>query len=297
MIEDVEREKRWIPIQSDYKKFVAEQEKYNTTKIPEIGATLPKSTPQSQAPTPPPTPQQPPLQQKEQKEPQKVAAMNREVSERLKTELQKAVPSWAKDGLGLKGSEASKVQRSVRTEQQTRLPTVSELRDGNEESIPGTIVSLKPTRISDKSEQETHPFKISVTPELNNGQITGYKATVSPGVINNILPSNIITSANELATFDYGANQTRHVVLTASNNQAVFTSSTIALEDSAPPAVSPTLFSLPPQVKILIGVVYNETVFQIVRDNISLSGQLAFYRDRTSVSAGQIAYEAFFTWA
>lgn len=122
---DPEKRQTFTPISSDYRKFVREAESQREKKIPEIGAKLP--------PKPEP-PQKPPAKQESTK-PTPAAentvntAATMGSTTNLQAELRKAQPSWASDGLGLKGAEASKVDRSSRTEAKTEKPVTVEYSD------------------------------------------------------------------------------------------------------------------------------------------------------------------------
>jgi hypothetical protein len=89
-----------------------------------------------------------------------------------------------------------------------------------------------------------------------------------------------------------------HVILTGRSNGKQFTTCEIAVEVAAPEAQPPTLFALPDEVQILLGVLYNGAVYQIVKTRLELVGKQLFIKDRDEpAEPGQLPYEAFFVWA
>lgn len=167
-----------------------------------------------------------------------------------------------------------------------------------QETLNGTVVSLKPTRGGGGSGVETFPFEIETFSKTNaSGEVTGYEATVRPGTLNNLLPTNLF-DGNALKRFSYGKDTIQHVILKGLSNGKQFTSCELVVQAAAPPAQPPTLFGLPAEVQILLGVVYNGSVFQIVKTRIELVGKQLFLKDRdTPAEPGQLPYEAYFVWA
>jgi hypothetical protein len=160
------------------------------------------------------------------------------------------------------------------------------------ESGDATYIGLASQRTVSGFQEQTHAFKINVSsPDANQ-----YEATVSPGTINSLLPSNCFDGA-ELRKFSVTANQLVYINLNCTSDGQKITSATIAAEATAPLPQPPTLFSLPTAPTFLIGVVYNSSVYQAVTDNITVSGKQAFIKNATgNVQPGQLGYEIWYNW-
>jgi hypothetical protein len=167
------------------------------------------------------------------------------------------------------------------------------------ETLNGTVVSLKPGRFGGSgTPSENHPFQIETSSKTDaSGEASGYECTVSPGTLNNLLPTNLFED-NANARYSYEKDTVGHVILTGLSNGKQFTSCQISVQAEAPPAQPPTLFGLPDEVQILLGVVYNGSVFQIVKTRLELVGKQLFIKDRDEpAEPGQLPYEAYFVWA
>lgn len=155
-----------------------------------------------------------------------------------------------------------------------------------------TYIGLASQRTVSGFQEQTHAFKINVSsPDTNQ-----YEATVSPGTINSLLPSNCFDGA-ELRKFSVTANQLVYINLNCTSDGQKITSATIAAQATAPLPQPPTLFSLPTAPTFLIGVVYNSSVYQAVTDNITVSGKQSFIKNATgNVQPGQLGYEIWYNW-
>jgi hypothetical protein len=167
------------------------------------------------------------------------------------------------------------------------------------ETLNGTVVSLKPTRsFGGGGESEKHPFQIATFAKTDSsGEVTGYECTVSPGTLNNLLPTNLFED-NAPTRHSYPKDSIQHVILTGLSNGKQFTSCELSVRAQPPPAQPPTLFGLPDEVEILLGVVYNGAIYQIVKTRLELVGKQLFLKDRDQpAQPGQLPYEAYFVWA
>jgi hypothetical protein len=167
------------------------------------------------------------------------------------------------------------------------------------ETLTGTIVSLKPGRFGGSgTPSEKHPFQIETSSKTDaSGEVTGYECTVSPGTLNNLLPTNLFED-NAPTRHSYPKDSIQHVILTGLSNGKQFTSCELSVRAQAPPAQPPTLFGLPDEVEILLGVLYNGAVYQIVKTRLELVGKQLFIKDCDQPAApGQLPYEAYFVWA
>ena len=167
--------------------------------------------------------------------------------------------------------------------------------NGTFRKLPGgTEITVAPQRGGGPQLAEFHPFQISTRQNPENED--QYLATVRPGTINTLLPTNTFDGSS-LTEHSYSGNQLRYVVLTASATNSQFTSCSISIESSAPAAQTPTLFATPTEYKVLIGIVRNTSIYQIVFDNIVVSGKQHYVKDRASAAApGFLPYEIYFVW-
>ena len=164
--------------------------------------------------------------------------------------------------------------------------------EGNQTWI-GLAASLTSSRGGTAS--TTHPFQISS--RKNPANENQYLVTVTPGTLNNLLPTNLYNS-NALRTFPIPANQLGYVILEGSTNASdQFVSCSLSVSDQAPPAQSPTMFSLPVSPQFLLGVVYNEQANNVITNNLSLTGKQQFITDKQPPApAGQLPYEIWYVW-
>jgi hypothetical protein len=123
-----------------------------------------------------------------------------------------------------------------------------------------------------------------------------YLVTVHPGTINGVLPSNHFDGAS-LREFAYSANQLNYVIVTATTNGKEITAASLSLETAAPPAQTATLFALPTEVKITIGLVYNTNAFQIENSSIFLTGTVAVSTERSGAAPGELPFNAYYVWS
>ena len=157
----------------------------------------------------------------------------------------------------------------------------------------GTAIDLATTIKGGGVAGDTHPFQISVAlnPLTNN-----YEATIRPGTLNQLLPSNIFQGA-ALQKFTYSQNSMRHVILSAQADGGQFTACELQLSQTAPSSQAPALYGLPTTVQFLIGVVYNATVFQVAKNNLSLTGKELFRTAKASPAPGEVAFNVYYAWA
>jgi hypothetical protein len=162
----------------------------------------------------------------------------------------------------------------------------------------GTHISIKvPQGGGTSTFTETHPFQITsfIDPESNPAS-PSYLATVRPGTINQIVPSNHFDDA-ELRGFSVTKNTLTYLVLTATTNGKEITSAILSAETTAPAAQSATLFALPTEIKYTLGLVYNSSVYQTIKDNISVSGKIVYTKDKaTPAQPGQLPFEIWYVW-
>lgn len=166
------------------------------------------------------------------------------------------------------------------------------------ETLNGTIVSLKPTRsFGGGSGSEDYPWRVStsaIVPE-GGGDPTGYNCVIRPGSVNNILPVGHLDAAG-IVQHQYDLDTVVHVVLTVTTDGQKVTNAEVALDTADIPPQEPVVFGLPTEVKILIAVLFNASVFQIVKKFLTMSGVESFRTDRQAPSPGELGYEAYYVW-
>ena len=141
---------------------------------------------------------------------------------------------------------------------------------------------------------ETHPFEITSSQDPNNEN--QYIVTVRPGTINTLLPTGILNGGG-LAQTTIGNNSLRYVVLTANSDGEQITSAAVSVASTAPPAQTPEIFGLPSEAKFLLGLVYNGNVYQILSNNISVTGKQQFIASKASAAQpGELPYEIYYVW-
>lgn len=116
-----------------------------------------------------------------------------------------------------------------------------------------------------------HPFKINSLADGDN-----FTVTVEPGVINNILPSNVFNGGVGLTEFSVPADSLRYVCLAAQSSDGVISSCTLSVDSAIPPQQTALANALPASFKVLLGVVYNGTVKQVATNNLRAYGTILF---------------------
>lgn len=161
----------------------------------------------------------------------------------------------------------------------------------------GTYISLGKLPQGGTSTPVTnHPFQIRSFPDPEDeSENPNYVFTVYPGTINNLLPTNIL-DGEQLAEFSLTKNSLLYVVLDCSAASNALTACTVEAETSAPELQTPLAFALPTEYQVLLGIVYNSTVYQIVKNNLSVSGRQAYITDKNSPTPGSLPYNVFLQW-
>lgn len=158
----------------------------------------------------------------------------------------------------------------------------------------GTHISIKTK--GNATTSETHPFQITsfIDPD-SNPESPSYLATVRPGTINTLLPTGIL-DGGILAQNEIPSDSLRYVVLEANSDGEQMTAAAVSVETSAPDAQTPEIFGLPTTAKFLLGLVYNSNVFQIVKDNILVTGKQQFITSKENAGIGELPYEIHYVW-
>lgn len=159
----------------------------------------------------------------------------------------------------------------------------------------GTYIGLAAAlpRASSTTPASTHPFQIASS--LNPSNENQYLVTVRPGTINNLMPTNIV-SGGSLAELTAAKDSLHYIVLTANSASNVLTSCSVSVDSTAPAGQTPLAFALPATYKVVLGVVYNSTVYQMVTSNLLVSGKQAYITDKTNPTPGSLPYNVFLQW-
>jgi hypothetical protein len=166
----------------------------------------------------------------------------------------------------------------------------------------GTYIGLAASlpRGGTSTQSATHPFQITIRQDPDSGpQSPSYLVTVEPGTINNLLASG------ENGFFEGGSlreisvdGSLHYVLLTAYSDGGQFTSCEITLSEDQPDPQEPTLFSLPEEAVFVLGLTANGKVYQIINDNILVSGKQQYIADKIiAAEPGQLPYEIYYVWA
>jgi len=170
--------------------------------------------------------------------------------------------------------------------------------NGTFKRLPGgTEIVVAPQRGGGGSSGESHPFQITsfVDPD-SEPESPSYLVTVRPGTLNTLLATNTFDDG-ALTKFSLTKDTMKNVVLTAQSDGQQFVSCVLSLDSAAPDPQQPALFELPATVKYLLGVVYNSSVYQLVINSISVSGQVQLTTDKASpAQPGQLPYEIYYVW-
>jgi hypothetical protein len=157
----------------------------------------------------------------------------------------------------------------------------------------GTHIGLA-TNFRQTKEATSHPFKITSRP---NPEAEGsFLVTVQPGTINGILPGNCFSGANLTETSIPGSSL-QNVVLRATGDGTKLVSCQLEASGSAPDPQAPAIYTLPSELEVLLGVVYNAKVYQVVYNNLSYTGKEVLRTAKTSPNPGEVAFNIYYAWA
>ena len=143
------------------------------------------------------------------------------------------------------------------------------------------------------------PFDVTLVPvEVSGGSggstaPTSYTATIRPGTVNGILPSNIFDS------FTIEASQTTYFKAVATTNGKVVTSVSIVADDQAPAVQVPVPQALPAGFEVLFAVSSHGTVFRTLARGSSIvaDSNALFVADRSGWTPGHPLTETWYAWS
>lgn len=140
---------------------------------------------------------------------------------------------------------------------------------------------------------DVKPFDVTVSldEEAMDPETADRIVTLVPGVVNNLLPTNMFS------TLSAPASGTRYVVLTVGTSSGEVTTAVLSIDSSAPDPLPVELSTPPVALALLIAVIIDGVAHQIVRGNISLTAKEAFRVDRESpAEPGELPYLSYWTW-
>ena len=145
--------------------------------------------------------------------------------------------------------------------------------------------------ISAANETAPSPFDVTLVPvEVSGG--SSYTATIRPGTVNGILPSNIFDS------FTIEASQTTYFKAVAATNGKVVTSVSIVADDQAPAVQVPVSQALPAGFEVLFAVSAQGKVFRTLADgNIVAVSELLFVANVENWQPGMPMTENWYHWS
>jgi hypothetical protein len=157
-------------------------------------------------------------------------------------------------------------------------------------------MSLILKEIKPSSELSTHAFQIFSRPGAldDTGKVLDYIVTIAPGTVNNILPTNIISSKGVLTDFKIALDTLIYVKLLFNTNGTSINSATVSVDAKVVTQQVATAFSLPTTAQYLIGVVYNGQVYQLISTNLNLGGKVQYVLKATEV--GSLPFVPYLTW-
>lgn len=134
------------------------------------------------------------------------------------------------------------------------------------------------------------PFQISVEPVP--GSPGSFKGVLSPGTINNIIPSNMFEK------IDIGdGSGTHYVGLDVDTDGDTVTAVAWAIDPTPPDPIGSSLIVAPPDFTVLIGVIVDRAVFQIITSLLNATPQLTIMTMADTPVPGQPFYEPNYTWS
>ena len=158
-------------------------------------------------------------------------------------------------------------------------------------------MSLILKEIKPSSDESSHAFQIfsRVGAVDETGKILDYIVTIAPGTVNNILPTNIISSKGVLTEFKIVLNTLNYVKLKFNTNGKSINSATVLVDKTVVPQQVAAAFSLPTTAEYLLGVVYNGQVYQLISTNLNLGGKVQYVLKATD--QGSLPFVPYLTWA
>lgn len=153
-------------------------------------------------------------------------------------------------------------------------------------------MALNTKKITPFIPEAIHAFKIMPKSDPNNpGSI---KVQIAPGTVNNLIPSNI-ASNGVLTQFSVQKDTLTNIICKCNSNGKQLNSATILVKAGDITPQTPVAFGLPSSVEILIGAVYNTTVYQCINTNIHLGARVQYISENKTNQS--LPYTIYLAWA
>jgi hypothetical protein len=133
----------------------------------------------------------------------------------------------------------------------------------------------------------TAPFTIAM---VLAGGGPNYSVTLWPGAINQLVPTDMFT------TVTYVAASTVYVHLDVTTDGRKITAAAIVIDGTSPVAMPSTSGLAPTSFGLLIGVITNNTVYQINSGLCTATIATALTEDKAAPVPGQSPYLYWYTW-
>jgi hypothetical protein len=138
------------------------------------------------------------------------------------------------------------------------------------------------------------PWDVTLKVDPNNSN--SYVATVNPGTVNGVLPSNLTTGGN-LTEFSIGSEFTYWTVNIESNGFEV-TAATISTSTSPPTPQTHGVNAMPTTYSHIFGVTCNGSVYRTIgAGSIVLQTSAELTIDKQSPTPGLRSYDRYYLWA
>ena len=155
------------------------------------------------------------------------------------------------------------------------------------EGASGTTLYVRRQKPGESAAETCDAFKINLTEVAD----PAYTMLLTPGAINQAVPSNILTPIAYNSTTD------RYVKLKVTTDGFALTGVTVALESTPTDPISTTVNAAPTSFDILIGVISQGVITQVWTDcNMLATLTLALVESKTIPEPGTSPYNFYYTW-
>lgn len=139
-------------------------------------------------------------------------------------------------------------------------------------------------------DQIVYPFSVLKT-TTNDGGSSILKITVTPGVVNNIVPNNMFDSFSATIQGDF------YVKLTINTDGQKISTVSIKVGTDYPITQQPTPFALPSYFEILLAIIHNGAIFRTIGNgSIFTAGTQTYITTVDNPQAGVLPYTPYFVW-
>ena len=153
-------------------------------------------------------------------------------------------------------------------------------------------MALQTKEIKGFGQKISHAFKIDSLGQQSGG---GYQITISPGSVNNVVPTNIINGAT-LAKFGYTQNSLQYVKLVCTSDGKAVSQASVTINTQPVKVQTAVPFGLPASFEVLIGMVYNDNIYQCVTTNLTFGGRATYVVNQAQSQPGTLPYTIYLIW-